>query len=411
MNKKEKFLNIIIAFLIICVSAYSGYWFGSNKEIVVKDGFVNGATTTKVIIKDKTPPVAIDENIDFSQFWDIWSLIKNEYVEKDVDDKKMFYGAIEGMVSSLGDPYSVYLKPEISKEFTDELSGEFEGIGAEVGIKHDILTIISPLPDTPAEKAGVKPGDKVYSINGESTIGMYVDVAVSKIRGEAGTEVVLKIARDGHKDLFDIKIVRGAIKFDSVRWEIRDDRIAYVKVLHFNTDTTSKFNEAVSDIVKENPRGIILDLRGNPGGFLDTAVRMASEWIEDGVIVTEKYSEEKMKEHNAVGRAHLADYKTVVLINRGSASGSEIVAGALKDLGYAVLVGEKTFGKGSVQSFEEFNDGSSLKLTVAKWLTPARHCINETGIEPDAAVELSDEDYNEDRDPQMEKAVEILVNK
>ncbi|MFH0854092.1 MAG: S41 family peptidase [bacterium] len=409
MGKKQKFLNIIVVFVIVFISAYFGYWFGSAKEIVLKDGFINGTTTAKVIIKDKTPPIAIDKEIDFNQFWDVWSLVKNEYVEKNIEDKKLFYGAIEGMVASLGDPYTVYLKPEISKEFTDELSGEFEGIGAEVGIKHDILTIISPLPDTPAEKAGLKSGDKVYTINGEDTMGMYLDVAVSKIRGKAGTEVILKIAREGHKDLLEIKIIRGAIKFDSVRWEMRDDGIAYIKVLHFNTDTVDKFNEAVSDIAGKNPKGIILDLRGNPGGFLDAAVKMASEWIEDGVVVTEKYSEEKKKEHNAIGRAHFSNYKTVVLINKGSASGSEIVAGALKDLGYAVLVGEKTFGKGSVQSLEEFDDGSSLKITVAKWLTPNGHCINETGIDPDMTVELTDKDYNEDNDPQIDKATEVLL--
>lgn len=410
MNKKEKFLNIIIAFLIVFVSAYSGYWFGSTKDIIVKEGFVNGTTTTKVIIKDKTPPIAIDKEINFAQFWNVWSLLKNEYVEKNnIEEKELFYGAIEGMVASLKDPYTVYLKPKIAKEFTDELSGEFEGIGAEVGIKHDILTIISPLTDTPAEKAGLKPGDKVYAINGEETMGMYIDVAVTKIRGKAGTEVVLKIVREGHNEPLEIKIIRGAIKFDSVRWEIRDDGVAYVKVLHFNMDTVDKFSEAVNDIVKAKPKGIILDLRGNPGGFLDAAVKMASEWVDDGVVVTEKYSEEKKKEHDAIGRARLANYKTVVLINRGSASGSEIVAGALKDLGYGILVGEKTFGKGSVQSLEEFGDGSSLKITVAKWLTPNGNCINETGIEPDVAIELTDEDYNEDRDPQMEKAVEILT--
>ncbi|MFH1030755.1 MAG: S41 family peptidase [bacterium] len=410
MNKKQKFINIIIALLIIAVSSYGGYWFGSTKEIIITDGLVNGTTTTRVIVKDKTPPIAIDNDIDFSQFWDIWSLLKNEYVEKNnIEDKELFYGAIEGMVASLKDPYTVYLKPKIAKEFTDELSGEFEGIGAEVGIKHEILTIISPLPDTPAEKAGLKPGDKVYAINGEETMGMYIDVAVSKIRGKAGTDVVLKILRERQRETLDIKITRGAIKFDSVRWELRDDGVAYVKVLHFNTDTVDKFSEAVNDIVKAKPKGIILDLRGNPGGFLDAAVKMASEWVEDGVVVTEKYSEEKKKEHDAIGRARLTNYKTVVLINKGSASGSEIVAGALKDLGYAVLVGEKTFGKGSVQSLEEFGDGSSLKMTVAKWLTPNGNCINETGIEPDVAIELTDEDYNEDRDPQMERAVEILA--
>lgn len=412
MSRKQKIINIVVAFAVVILSVLLGYYVGSTKEISIENtGEVNGTSTSKIVIKEKKPPIAIDKDIDFELFWDVWKTIKADYVEKNISDKDLFYGAMEGMVYSLKDPYSVFLKPEISKEFSDELSGEFEGIGAEVGMKNNRLTIISPLPDSPAEKAGLKAGDKVYAIDSKDTAEMYLDEAVSKIRGKKGTEVVLTVSRDGLKEAMDIKIIRDTIKFDSVKWNIRDDNIGYIKVSHFNVDTADKFWEAVDDIVKANPKGIILDLRGNPGGFLDAAVKMASAWVEDGVVVTEKYSEEQKKEHNAIGRAYLANYKTVVLINRGSASGSEIVAGALKDLGFAVLVGEKTFGKGSVQSLEEFSDGSSLKLTVAKWLTPNGHCINKEGIEPDIAVELSEDDYNKDMDPQMDKAVSIILGK
>lgn len=412
MSRKQKIINIVVAFIVIFLSIFLGYYIGSTKEISIENtGEVNGASTSKIVIKEKKPPIAIDKDIDFELFWDVWKTIKADYVEKNISDKDLFYGALQGMTSSLNDPYSVFFKPEISKEFNDELSGEFEGIGAEVGMKNNRLTIISPLPNSPAEKAGLKAGDKVYAINSVDTAEMYLDEAVNKIRGKKGTEVVLTISRDGLKETKDIKVIRDTIKFDSVTWKIRDDNIGYIKVSHFNTDTAAKFTEAVDDMVKANPKGIILDLRGNPGGFLDAAVKMSSAWVEDGVVVTEKYSEENKRDHNAIGRAYLNGFKTVVLINKGSASGSEIVAGALKDCGYAVLVGEKTFGKGSVQSLEEFSDGSSLKLTVAKWLTPNGHCINKEGIDPDIAVELTEDDYNKDKDPQMDKAVNIILGK
>ncbi|MFH0856706.1 MAG: S41 family peptidase [bacterium] len=407
MTRKQKFLNITLAVLIIFISGFIGYRVGTTKEILLVPDFSDTSSSTKIVIRDRKPPIQIDKDVDFNLFWQVWSAIKDEYVEKNISDKDLFYGALEGMVASLKDPYSIFLKPEISKEFSDELSGEFEGIGAEIGIKQERLTVISPLPGTPAEKAGLKSGDKIYAINGEDTAGMYLESAVNKIRGEKGTEVVLTVMRDGAKESKEIKIIRGAIKYDSVRFEMKDN-LAYIKVLHFNTDTADKFNHAVKDAARNNPKGIILDLRGNPGGFLDAAVKMASEWVEDGVIVTEKYSDTNKKEHNAVGTARLRDFKTVVLINGGSASGSEIVAGALKDFGKAVLIGEKTFGKGSVQSLESFDDGSSLKLTVAKWLTPNGNCINEKGVEPDINIELTDEDYNNDKDPQMDKALEVL---
>ncbi|MFH0856752.1 MAG: S41 family peptidase [bacterium] len=410
MNKKQKFINIALAVFMVLISGYIGYHTGTTKEILFMPDSQT-SSTTKLVIRDKKPPVQIDKDVNFDLFWQVWSTVKNEYVEKNISDKDLFYGALEGMVASLKDPYSVFLKPEISKEFSDELSGEFEGIGAEIGIKKDRLTVISPLPGTPAEKSGLKAGDKIYAIDGADTAGMFLDEAVNKIRGKKGTEVTLTVMRDSSKGPKEIKITRDAIKYDSVRWEIKDNDMAYIKVLHYNTDTEEKFSQAVNEVLKKNPKGIILDLRGNPGGFLDAAVKMASVWVEDGIIVTEKYSDTDKKEHNAVGKACLGDIKTVVLINGESASGSEIVAGALKDHGKAVLVGEKTFGKGSVQSLENFEDGSSLKLTVAKWLTPNGTCINEKGVEPDIEIKMTDEDYNNDKDPQMDKAVEILSSK
>ncbi|MFC1612836.1 S41 family peptidase [Patescibacteria group bacterium] len=411
MTKKQKILNVLTVFLIMIISLSLGYYIGSTKEVVFNSNVssVNGTSTKKVIVKDRTSPFSLNENIDFSLFWDVWDLLKKDYVNKPINEEELLYGALEGMVASLKDPYSVFFRPVISKEFTDELSGEFQGIGAEIGMKNDRLTVISPLPNTPAEKSGLKAGDEIFAIDGEDTYGMYTDEAVSKIRGEKGTEVVLLISRKGRDELFDINIIRDAIKFDSVRWEFKEDGTAYIRILHFNTDTKSKFAEAVKDIMKENPSGIILDLRGNPGGYLDAAVEVASSWIEEGPVVVEYYSDDKQSDHNAVGRARLKDFKTVVLINGGSASGSEIVAGALQDYNKATLIGTTTFGKGSVQSLSEFDGGSSVKLTVAKWLTPNGNCISEKGIIPDMEIEFTAENVNNDIDPQMDEAIKILL--
>lgn len=349
------------------------------------------------------------EDVDFDLFWEVWDSLKDNYVDsKELSEKKMFYGALRGLVASVGDPYTVFMDPKLSQDFADDMAGTFEGIGAEIGIKEDVLTIVAPLPDMPAEKAGLKAGDKVLAINGTSTMGISIDEAVSRIRGPKDTTVTLSIKREG-EDLQDISIVRGAIVVKSVRTEMREDEIFNIKVTNYNNDTRDLFNAAIREALENNPNGIILDLRNNPGGYLDTAIEMASEWIEDGLVVVEQYSEDNKKEHYARGRARLKDVPTVVLVNQGSASASEIVAGALQDHGQAKVVGMQTFGKGSVQTLSHFEDGSSIKVTVAKWLTPDGRSINDDGIAPDFEVDLSLEDYNSNKDPQLDKAIEILL--
>ncbi len=355
----------------------------------------------------------ISQDVDFHLFWEVWNKLKSQYVDKDkLSDKKLFYGALKGMVAAVGDPYTVFMNPQLAHEFKDDLAGTFEGIGAEIGIKNDILTIIAPLPDMPAEKAGLRAGDKVYAIDGQSTAGISIDEAVRKIRGPKGSKVTLTIYRQGFDQTKDITITRGTIVVKSVRTErLKPDgrEIFKIKITNFNDDTLDLFNRAVHDILALNPDGIILDLRNNPGGYLDTAIEVASEWIEDGTVVIEQFSPENKNEYLARGRARLKTYKTVVLVNRGSASASEIVAGALQDHGRAIIVGEQTFGKGSVQTLDSLEDGSSLKITVAKWLTPSGRCINEKGITPDVTVEYTKEDYNNDRDPQLEMAIKLLT--
>lgn len=398
---------VLSIILLVLISFFAGvYISGKNdyiRDISIKDIQYAG----KVIIGDDQR--AKDKDVDFELFWEVWDSLSANYVDHEkLNEKKMFYGAIRGMVDSLDDPYTVFMEPQIAQEFEDDLAGKFEGIGAEIGIKNDILTIIAPLPDMPAEKAGLKSGDKVLAINDESTSGISIDEAVNKIRGPKDTDVTLSIAREGVDELLKITITRGTILVKSIRTTMRDDGIYVIKITNFNGDTEGLFNNAVKEVLDKNPKGLVIDLRNNPGGYLDTAIEMSSEWVEDGIIVVEKYNEERKNEHLARGRARLKDYKTVILVNEGSASASEIVSGALQDYGLAKIVGKTTFGKGSVQILNNFEDGSSVKITVAKWLTPKGRSINDDGITPDFEVDYTSDDYNSNQDPQMDRAIEIL---
>ena len=352
-------------------------------------------------------PDYISKDVDFELFQDVWQRIKKEYVDKNVPDTKLFYGALSGIVASVGDPYTVFLDPDTAKKFQESLSGSFDGIGAEIGMKKEQIVVMAPLPDTPAERAGLRSGDMIIQIDKKSTSGFSLDQAVTKIRGKRGTTVTLTIYREGEKKERDIPIVRDTIQVKSVTWNMKGS-IAYIKVSHFNEDTESAFADAVRGALAKKPKGLILDLRNNPGGFLDTAVQMASYWVDGETVVIEKYDENKKDEYKGRVSALLKDMPTIVLVNQGSASASEIVSGALQDYGKAKLVGKKTFGKGSVQDLQRLKDGSALKITVAKWLTPKGRMINELGIDPDVEVDIKEEDITAKRDPQLNKALELL---
>ncbi|MGE5425959.1 MAG: S41 family peptidase [Bacillota bacterium] len=349
---------------------------------------------------------------DFGLYWEVWDKLKSDYVDKNkVKDEEMFYGSLRGLAASMDDPYTVFMDPKETKEFNEDLSGTFEGIGAEVGMRNDLVTVIAPLAGMPAEKAGVRAGDKVYAIDGSSTIGLTVDEAVKKIRGPKGTEVTLTVIHPNEDKPVDIKITRGVIVVKSVKTEQRNDGVMVITVSNFNDDTLDLFNQAAREAVSKKPKGIILDLRNNPGGYLDTAIAMASAWVKEGPVVVEQFGEGKREEYFASGNSSLGGFKTVVLINGGSASASEIVAGALRDYKKATLVGEKSFGKGSVQGLRDLSGGSSLKVTVAKWLTPNGDFIDEKGIDPQIKVELTNEDVNNGRDPQMAEALKLILQK
>lgn len=363
-----------------------------------------------------TCPVCKPEEVDFSLFWEAWNLLKKDYVnpEKFSNTQDLIYGAISGMVQSLGDPYTVFMKPEESKRFEEDVKGEFEGIGIEIGVKDGQLQVISPLEGTPAQKAGIRAGDKILKINGTSTADITVDEAVSIIRGKGGTKVTLEILRYGWESPKDFELVRSVIKIPSLKWELKEtsdgEKIAYIRLYHFSEKAGYDFSQAVMEILSSSAKKIVLDLRDNPGGYLEVSQDIAGWFLEKGqLVVTEDFGDEREKqEYKAEGAAALLSYPTVVLINEGSASASEILAGALRDNRDILLIGEKSFGKGSVQELQNLNGGGSLKITIAKWLTPKGELIAEKGLEPDIKVERTEEDYKQDKDPQLDKALEII---
>ncbi|MFH1142664.1 MAG: S41 family peptidase [Candidatus Uhrbacteria bacterium] len=394
---------VILAFVVFIILSFtvgfiSGQQRGIHSVVPTGEGRVLG---------EGEIPAYLTEDVDFDMFWDAWDLIKGDFYRLPVSEVTLFYGAMRGMIEALEDPYSSFFDPEEAEDFAESISGSFEGIGAEIGIKDDQLQVVAPLPDTPAMVAGLMTGDKIFQINGQDTSSMSLEEAVMNIRGTKGTSVTLTIGREGQTELLEIVIVRDEISIDSLRWKIRDDGIAEINLFFFNQDTSELFSEAVNEIITSDVDGIILDLRGNPGGLLSMAVAVAQEWTGQQVVVQEKIQEENSA-FNGRGSARLGDIPTVVLVNGGSASASEIVAGALQDYGLATIVGMQTFGKGSVQDFRQLPDGSAVKLTIAEWLTPNGRTIHEIGITPDVVIDYTIEDFYAGIDPQLEIATQII---
>jgi len=351
------------------------------------------------------------EDLDFSLFWEAWHKIQEGYIKADeINVQELIYGAISGMVDSLEDPYTVFFNPEEAETFFEDVSGRFEGVGMEIGIKEGQLQVIAPLEGTPAQEAGLRPGDKIIAVDGASTMNITIEEAVHLIRGPKGTEVVLTIFRNEWKDSKEITVKRAVIKVPSIKWELLEDDIAYIKLYHFSERVDRDFKEAAIEILKSPAEKIILDLRSNPGGYLERSQDIAGWFLERGqVVVIEDFGGKQEQEiYKAEGGAEFLNYPMVILINQGSASASEILAAALQDNRGITLIGETSFGKGSVQLMENLTDGSSLKITVANWLTPNGNYITDMGLEPDIKVEMTEEDYNENRDPQLGKAIEIL---
>jgi carboxyl-terminal processing protease len=353
------------------------------------------------------------EEVNFSLFWQAWGKIQKYYVDKaKFNTQEMIYGAISGMVESLNDPYTVFMKPDESKRFTDDVNGSFEGVGMEIGIKKGQLQVVAPLEGTPAEKAGLRAGDKIVKIGDKVASEMTTDEAVNLIRGPKGTEVILTIYRDEWGTTKEIKIIRGVIEVPSVKLEIKEGNIAYIEIFQFSGTADDEFQDAAISVLNSSADRIIIDLRNNPGGYLEIAQKICGWFLERGQTVTiEDYGEGKEQDlYRSNGNAKLLSYPVVILINEGSASASEIMAGALRDNRGIKLIGEQSFGKGSVQEMKDLTDKSSIKITVAKWLTPNGESISEKGLEPDITVEITDKDYEDGKDPQLDKAIEIIKN-
>lgn len=353
-------------------------------------------------------------DVDFGLFWEAWRVVQEDYVGAEpLDYQAMVYGAIEGMVKSLGDPYTNFMTAQDTKTFLEDVQGSFSGVGMEIGIREDQLQVVAPLEGTPAEAAGLRAGDHIVRINEDTaTIDLSIDEAVNLIRGPEGSTVTLSIVREGWTEPRDFIIERAVITIPSLRWEAKEDGVMYVKIFQFSDKLRSDFREVDNAVAQHGSDKIVLDLRNNPGGYLHVAVDIAGWFLERGdVVVLEDFGGgQEQQTHKASGNERFANTQVVVLINEGSASASEIVAGALRDNRGITLVGQKSFGKGSVQELKELADKSALKVTIANWLTPKGTLISGEGLHPDIEVEITEEDYEAERDPQLDRAIELLTN-
>src|SRR3989338_382273 len=416
MNWLKKSGWLVVAVIVLAVVFSIGFYSGLKTSLE--------SQTAKIL--NATPQInANKEEVDFAEFWHAWNIAEEKYVNIDkVKRQDMVYGAISGMVKSLGDPYSVFFNPEESKIFKSDIKGEFEGVGMEIGIRKEILTVVAPLKGSPAERAGIHAGDKIFKINDKITLDLTVEEAVRLIRGPKGTKVKLTIARNGDEESRVIEIERDVIKIPIINTATKEvvtqksgekkpedlGDIFVIKLYNFSENSPGSFRSALREMIEKNRSKLIIDLRNNPGGFLEASVDIASWFLPQGdVVVTENYGgRAENKTHRSKGYNIFKNLPMVVLVNQVSASASEIFAGALKDHGKAKLIGEKTFGKGSVQEFLPLTTDTSLKITVAKWLTPNGYSISEGGLTPDFEIKPTKENIAAERDPVMEKAIEIL---
>jgi len=386
------------ALVLVSVSGTAGYYLGVRepREVTVKE-FSNLEPTEA-------------KPINFGLFWEVWDKLKTGHIDGEkAEPQKMLYSALTGLVSSLGDPNTNFLPPAESKKFLEDVSGRFGGIGAELGTKDGLLVIIAPLKESPAEKIGLQAGDKILKINDKDATGLDVQEAVKTIRGPIGTKVTLNIFREGWKAPRDFTITRAEIVIPTVDWEMKEGDLAYFRIHSFNGTMLSQFYKALFGAANRGGNGIILDLRNNPGGFLEVSVEMANLFLDNGTeVVSEQFRSGEKRILKTTGSGALKNIPMVILINGGSASASEILAGAMRDQRGIKLVGEKSFGKGTVQELVELSDSSQLKLTIARWVTPKGTIIDKNGLKPDVEVKISEKDIEMKKDPQLEKALEIL---
>jgi carboxyl-terminal processing protease len=402
LKKFMKNSSLVIFVLVGLAASFGGGFFAGKTQgqIIPIEGVFN--------LESGRPT-----QVDFAVFWDAWNVISQSYVGiEPLDFQAMVHGAVDGMVGSLGDPYTAFLSAEDTKIFLQDIEGSFSGVGMEIGIRDDRLQVIAPLEGTPAEKAGLRAGDYIVHIDEDKpTRDLTIDQAVAFIRGPVGTTVTLGVLREGWSAPRDFSIERATIDVPSLRLEFPEEDIAYVKLFQFSEKMRSDFRGIEDEVFRKTDK-VIIDLRNNPGGFLHIAVDIAGWFLERGdIVVIEDFgSGLEQKNHAARGNNRFRDHKVVILINEGSASASEILAGALRDNRGTLLIGKKSFGKGSVQELKDLKDKSSLKVTVASWLTPKGEHIAKKGLEPDIEVEITEEDFDANRDPQLDRAIEVLKN-
>jgi carboxyl-terminal processing protease len=415
MNKAGRVVLGALLGLVLAIGLFgSGVAFGGlSPHVQQAASRLLGAFVPPVTQATASTPIvagATDRETLFAPFWQAWDIAHTRFVDQPVDDVALLRGAIHGMLDALGDEHTAYMDPDQYRQANIGLSGEYEGIGAFVDTDGKFLTIVSPIPGSPAEKAGVKAGDVVVAVDGDDMTGIDPSLVVQRILGPKGTTVRLTLRREGETDLLEVNVVRDSINIPSVESRLLDSGLGYIQLNTFGEDTTRDLKRAVADLLGQDARGLILDLRGNGGGYLTTAVEVSSEFLEEGVVLTERFGDGREEVYRARAGGRATTIPLVVLVDGGSASASEIVAGALQDHGRAKLVGETTYGKGSVQDWVPLDDEQgAVRVTIARWYTPKDRQINEQGLAPDIEVAITDDDVKAGRDPQLDKAIEILM--
>jgi len=411
LNKTLKNILIVMVVAVIALGSFAGgFAAGHFLPVSGLPGMADPKPATAAPEQQAATPAELQNT--FAPFWEAWNLVHQNYVEQPVDDVALMRGAINGMMETLKVGRNYYYDPKQLEEQNAALNGkDYEGIGAYVDTSAEYLTVISPIKGSPADKAGLRPGDQIIAIDGLDMTGVDPEEARQKVLGPGGTEVTLTILRKGVNVPFDVKITRAKIVTPLVEYELRPDGIAYVRLVTFGDTADVELKKAIEEMLAENPKGLILDLRNNGGGYLEQGISVASEFLpKDKVVVYEKFGDGELTEYKSLGGGSAEDIPLVVLINEGSASASEIVAGALQDYGRAKLIGTQSYGKGSVQSFILLqNDQGAVGVTVALWLTPNERSIDKLGLAPDIYVEVTEADFTAERDPQLEAAVQTLL--
>ncbi len=394
MKLRTATLFFILLFVILAFN--SGYVLGQSPW-----------APFQVFASDKMPAEAEEA---FAPMWEVYSLVQTRYFDRPIDNELLAEGAINGMLSALDDPYSRYLSPVDEAAERDSMQGEISGIGVEITSEEGFLTVISPIEGSPAEAAGLMPGDRILEADGISLIDLDVSEAAQIVRGEVGTPVMLVIERDGES--FDLEVIRDVIKIASVRGEILDDNIAYLRLSQFSFDTAVEVEKILKELMAENPAGLIVDVRRNPGGSLQTVVDVADQFLTAGPVLVEEFSSENKRTFTADNNGLAEEIPLVILIDEGSASASEVLAGAIRDRERGVLLGQTSFGKGTVQTWHELSNAGGLRITIARWLTPDENWINETGLDPDIFIPLPEfEEGVEFEDTQLQAAIDYLLGK